>query len=574
MAYVSEAGLRWALERLDEWRRGRPRRFTQTLFRFLILKHLGVRPARSSRQVGTSDFREVCRKFLQVSFGDAEPYYFVPFSGDYQRAVENADWAVGTMWTRSDVWNGKIVHFDSPQQNKRTYRFLPNYLGLLAKPLKGARIPALPLAIFLFRRPSETAESVPRSAADYEQTLRKVFNLSTSEASELLDTGESAPANAFGREELSRDDVLRVLTEMFGPPGAPEDEAGSGEAEGGQGSSIFGTVAWDTDVDEEAECGLRGLRRQMQQAVAALKSGKHVIFMGPPGTGKTALANCLCKTLGIPYDVVTATSDWTTYDTIGGYLPDPTLKKDGSEPLNFIPAVVTQSWLDGRWLVIDEINRADIDKAFGELFTLFSGNSVRLPFRRREGDKLLPVLLGAGADDTTFAIRVPPDWRLIGTMNTFDKASLYQMSFAFMRRFAFIDLPVPDTEDYRTIIRDAATGTPAGSRGDDVLRLLESTFAPDSGKGLDGLGLAVGPAIAIDAVRYAKERLSKDSVVDPWTIVLEALEMYLYPQFEGKDARHLELIEVIGSVLELPSLVKEATSRRLAVWTGFEAPSA
>ena len=43
-----------------------------------------------------------------------------------------------------------------------------------------------------------------------------------------------------------------------------------------------------------------------------------------------------------------------------------------------------------RVLIIDEINRADIDKAFGELFTLLSGNNVDLPYLKRNAEGALP----------------------------------------------------------------------------------------------------------------------------------------------------------------------------------------
>ena len=57
----------------------------------------------------------------------------------------------------------------------------------------------------------------------------------------------------------------------------------------------------------------------------------------------------------------TATADWTTYETIGGLRPRP----DGTldfEPGPFIASIEAQ-----QWLLIDELNRSNFDRAFDRL---------------------------------------------------------------------------------------------------------------------------------------------------------------------------------------------------------------
>ncbi len=145
--------------------------------------------------------------------------------------------------------------------------------------------------------------------------------------------------------------------------------------------------------------------------------------------------------------VTTATADWTTFDTIGGYAPG------ADQTLQFKPGSFLDAIGKGEWLVIDEINRAEIDKAFGELFTVLSGQRVDLPYTvganrvrilpadttERWPSRLDPDLRPAGR----LRLRVHPQWRIIGTMNVYDKSSLFSMSLAFMRRFAFIDIGLP-----------------------------------------------------------------------------------------------------------------------------------
>ncbi len=272
-----------------------------------------------------------------------------------------------------------------------------------------------------------------------------------------------------------------------------------------------------------------GVYRQIN---AALRSGKqHIMLYGPPGTGKTTLARWIATSLtggGTQWTLITGSADWSSQDIVGGYQP---IGKGG---IAFVPGVLLRRF--DRPLIIDELNRCDIDKVIGPLFTVLSGQQTTLAYRLdiEDAESQQYVILPESKPKAREHEFAPgPAWRLIATINTIDKASLYQMSYALSRRFGwvYVDAPSNTTAFIQAFLRRV-----------DPARSGPGVEAPSCPLGMFWAAVnkvrVIGPAPIIDAIYAVREmEPGADFFAAPDAAMrealLDAIDMVLLPMLDG-----------------------------------------
>lgn len=177
----------------------------------------------------------------------------------------------------------------------------------------------------------------------------------------------------------------------------------------------------DVYIDEDVYRNLVGL----------LQAKKNIILTGAPGVGKTYIAKRLAYSMMGMKDIervmmVQFHQSYSYEDFIMGIRPSDTgfSTKEGVF-YKFCKRAADDSDND-YFFIIDEINRGNISKIFGELFMLIEND------KRGDRNKIQPLY----ADELFF---IPANVYIIGMMNTADR-SLAMLDYALRRRFGFFAL--------------------------------------------------------------------------------------------------------------------------------------
>ena len=179
-----------------------------------------------------------------------------------------------------------------------------------------------------------------------------------------------------------------------------------------------------------------GLHREREVLAVALETGRHVVIVGPPGTGKSTLLRDIARQAGRDVVFVEGNAELTPARLIGQYDPSQVLA-EGYVPASFSDGPLLRAMRAGALLYVEEFNRIP-EETLNVLITVLAESEITVP------------RLGT--------VRAEEGFRLVAAMNPFDAIGTARVSQAIADRICRVVLGYQDAAAERQITR-MVTGT-------------------------------------------------------------------------------------------------------------------
>lgn len=297
------------------------------------------------------------------------------------------------------------------------------------------------------------------------------------------------------------------------------------------GRKQLGITEHERSANEIVEVVLdRRVEKMLKQSVSKYP---FIMLVGPPGTGKGTLIKWLIEDISIgptkygfkedfrPSSLWrTPDESWSAFELIGGYVPN----SEGT--LEWSPGLMLDALAEERWLILDEANRADMDRIMGPLLTWLSEQDVEVGRTRpHDGES---IVLGwtkdsenrvhAGTDGSPVKYLAGSHWRMFGTYNPQDALRVFRFGQALSRRFVIVPIPAISSGQFEELL-----DSNYGSLGDDYSNMITGLYSAH----LQDKDTTLGPAVFLRMARYLYPIGSDTDIVDDKSMKDQVAEAYV-----------------------------------------------
>lgn len=193
---------------------------------------------------------------------------------------------------------------------------------------------------------------------------------------------------------------------------------------------------FDAALVERLEKAVVGRRSEIEQVVAALAAGRHLILDGPPGTGKSTLLRAVADGAHTGFTFVEGNAELTPARLVGTFDPAAVMESGYSADI-FLDGPLTDALRQGHLLYVEEINRIP-EETLNVLISVMSEGALTIPRLGR--------------------VEADPGFRFVAAMNPFDAVGTARISSAIYDRVCRLEMGYQSRDEEVSIVERQNVG--------------------------------------------------------------------------------------------------------------------